>query len=37
MKAQQTVARTQSQIQSESSTVLGAAKKGKQVSGLLEG
>jgi|LUMV01.1.fsa_nt_gb hypothetical protein len=36
-KAQQTVARKQSEIQSESSMVLGAAKKGKQVTGLLEG
>lgn len=36
IKAQQAVARTEGQIISESSAVLGAAKKGKQVSGLLE-
>ena len=36
IKAQQQVQRAQSEILSESSVVLGAAKKGKQVSGLLE-
>ena len=36
MKAQQQVSRAQSEILSESSTVVGAAKNNKQVSGLLE-
>ena len=36
IKAQQQVQRAQSEIISESSTVLGAAKNNKQISGLLE-